>query len=186
MSPPARVCSRSRAAKDGHARGGRSRARTSWPTTRRSCSRPDASAPCTWRSGPGTSASSWTARGSFGGGAELPGLQSLCVDPRDARHVTVAGSCGGVWLTRDGGTSWECRAQGMRAAYMPAERQYDPHVQDPHHLVQCRAEPDALWVQHHNGVFRSTDGAASWERSEEHTSELQSPMYLVCRLLLEK
>src|SRR5437879_8984580 len=28
-----------------------------------------------------------------------------------------------------------------------------------------------------NGIFR---------RSEEHTSELQSPMYLVCRLLLEK
>src|ERR1017187_8011972 len=26
----------------------------------------------------------------------------------------------------------------------------------------------------------------SWARSEEHTSELQSPMYLVCRLLLEK
>src|SRR5437764_4639178 len=25
-----------------------------------------------------------------------------------------------------------------------------------------------------------------WTRSEEHTSELQSPMYLVCRLLLEK
>src|SRR5437762_9111290 len=35
--------------------------------------------------------------------------------------------------------------------------------------------------------------SASWKRpfralsrSEEHTSELQSPMYLVCRLLLEK
>src|SRR5436189_3062443 len=27
---------------------------------------------------------------------------------------------------------------------------------------------------------------ARWPRSEEHTSELQSPMYLVCRLLLEK
>src|SRR5436189_1941470 len=27
---------------------------------------------------------------------------------------------------------------------------------------------------------------ATAERSEEHTSELQSPMYLVCRLLLEK
>src|SRR5437879_11143215 len=26
----------------------------------------------------------------------------------------------------------------------------------------------------------------SYFRSEEHTSELQSPMYLVCRLLLEK
>src|ERR1017187_5738020 len=33
-----------------------------------------------------------------------------------------------------------------------------------------------------NGVFAATviDG----DRSEEHTSELQSPMYLVCRLLL--
>src|SRR5690348_17366223 len=30
------------------------------------------------------------------------------------------------------------------------------------------------------------DGGASDERSEEHTSELQSPVHLVCRLLLEK
>src|SRR5437879_11031620 len=29
-------------------------------------------------------------------------------------------------------------------------------------------------------------GRIPQERSEEHTSELQSPMYLVCRLLLEK
>src|SRR5436189_3709226 len=29
-------------------------------------------------------------------------------------------------------------------------------------------------------------GVISIRRSEEHTSELQSPMYLVCRLLLEK
>src|SRR5437764_12345896 len=29
-------------------------------------------------------------------------------------------------------------------------------------------------------------GLAGSDRSEEHTSELQSPMYLVCRLLLEK
>src|SRR5437762_5954326 len=32
---------------------------------------------------------------------------------------------------------------------------------------------------------RSTGGSTA-PRSEEHTSELQSPMYLVCRLLLEK
>src|SRR5437762_7918536 len=38
------------------------------------------------------------------------------------------------------------------------------------------------------GVGRRGDqnvGVAD-QRSEEHTSELQSPMYLVCRLLLEK
>src|SRR2546425_7464519 len=35
---------------------------------------------------------------------------------------------------------------------------------------------------------RSTIGTPSWsdDRSEEHTSELQSLAYLVCRLLLEK
>src|SRR5437879_7526252 len=31
-----------------------------------------------------------------------------------------------------------------------------------------------------------TEGSGTILRSEEHTSELQSPMYLVCRLLLEK
>src|SRR5436189_3212157 len=33
---------------------------------------------------------------------------------------------------------------------------------------------------------RTTSVATAGARSEEHTSELQSPMYLVCRLLLEK
>src|ERR1017187_6570373 len=33
---------------------------------------------------------------------------------------------------------------------------------------------------------RGDDWATVLLRSEEHTSELQSPMYLVCRLLLEK
>src|SRR5438876_3941772 len=32
----------------------------------------------------------------------------------------------------------------------------------------------------------STGGSPSAPRSEEHTSELQSPVHLVCRLLLEK
>ncbi len=27
--------------------------------------------------------------------------------------------------------------------------------------MQCGAQPDAMWVQHHNGIFRSTDGGAS-------------------------
>src|SRR5437879_7907554 len=36
------------------------------------------------------------------------------------------------------------------------------------------------------GAGRKTRKAAIVSRSEEHTSELQSPMYLVCRLLLEK
>src|SRR5437762_12603388 len=40
-----------------------------------------------------------------------------------------------------------------------------------------RGNPNSVILVHRQ-PFRS--------RSEEHTSELQSPMYLVCRLLLEK
>src|SRR5437763_10978728 len=39
--------------------------------------------------------------------------------------------------------------------------------------------PDLLFWQSSHHFQKS-------KRSEEHTSELQSPMYLVCRLLLEK
>src|SRR5258708_29383049 len=36
------------------------------------------------------------------------------------------------------------------------------------------------------GSSDSDSGVGIWRRSEEHTSELQSPDHLVCRLLLEK
>src|SRR5437879_8000150 len=37
------------------------------------------------------------------------------------------------------------------------------------------------------GNAKRPEEISAWRgRSEEHTSELQSPMYLVCRLLLEK
>src|SRR5437762_8991982 len=41
---------------------------------------------------------------------------------------------------------------------------------------------------HVNHFYKAILGALEFDgpRSEEHTSELQSPMYLVCRLLLEK
>src|SRR5437879_12204780 len=37
-----------------------------------------------------------------------------------------------------------------------------------------------------NNSYSAATGRSGGARSEEHTSELQSPMYLVCRLLLEK
>ncbi len=98
----------------------------------------------------------------FGGGADHPGIHSVCVDPRDARHVLVGVSCGGVWRTRDAGQTWDIAGSGLRAEFMPPERQFDPNVQDPHLVAQCAASPDSLWIQHHNGIFRSTDGAATW------------------------
>ena len=100
--------------------------------------------------------------GWFGGGADLPGIHSICIDPRDADTVRVAVSCGGVWATTDGGATWHVSAQGMRAEYMPPQQQFEPNIQDPHRMVQSPSAPDHFWVQHHNGVFHSTDGAKTW------------------------
>src|SRR5437764_11270897 len=41
-------------------------------------------------------------------------------------------------------------------------------------------------LRKHFRLLERPAGFAHQPRSEEHTSELQSPMYLVCRLLLEK
>src|SRR2546425_12705186 len=51
--------------------------------------------------------------------------------------------------------------------------------------VHGRGEHEARGKRHADG--RAGDGHVTvFERSEEHTSELQSLAYLVCRLLLEK
>ena len=89
-------------------------------------------------------------------------IHSVSVDPRDPRRVAVGVSTGGVWLTADGGSSWKVSSHGMRADYFPPEQANDPNVQDVHRLVQCPGQPAEWWVQHHNGIFRSTDDAASW------------------------
>src|SRR5438876_4845824 len=53
-------------------------------------------------------------------------------------------------------------------------------------LVVDRAIPDVrpVWLRHLQPV--AVGPQPPLERSEEHTSELQSPVHLVCRLLLEK
>ncbi|MBK8764669.1 MAG: exo-alpha-sialidase [Burkholderiaceae bacterium] len=112
----------------------------------------------------------WTQPGRlewFGGGYDVPGIHSILIDPRPAaggRRLLVGISCGGVWTTADAGLSWGLSARGMRASYLPPEGSEDQNTQDPHRIVACSAAPDHLWCQHHDGIWRSTDAAASWQR----------------------
>ncbi len=96
----------------------------------------------------------------LGGGADIPGIHSICVDPRSSRTVRVAISCGGVWVTQDGGGSWRQSAHGMRFDDGPTAD--DPDTQDPHMMVQSPSHPERFWVQHHCGIWKSADGARSW------------------------
>src|SRR5690348_17945434 len=63
-------------------------------------------------------------------------------------------------------------ADGCTAAYSPLFL-----------LFRVKPNPVALGVQNHR---YASCRDLSFRRSEEHTSELQSPVHLVCRLLLEK
>src|SRR5947208_6504736 len=57
-------------------------------------------------------------------------------------------------------------------------------------VCQPRSDDGGQTGRHHYGpIQQATHGLRLYrspERSEEHTSELQSPDHLVCRLLLEK
>lgn len=103
----------------------------------------------------------------FGGGYDVPGIHSICIDPRNPRMIRLAISCGGVWLSDDEGQTWTVHGKGLRAGYMPPELQGTPEIQDPHRMVQCLASPDNLWIQHHSGIFRSQDGGMHWTELSE-------------------
>src|SRR3712207_8003665 len=66
-----------------------------------------------------------------------------------------------------------CSAAGLR----PAPRRRRPRATLAEHRAGHVRLPDVVHAEHH---------PAAATRSEEHTSELQSRQYLVCRLLLEK
>ncbi|MCW5729966.1 MAG: exo-alpha-sialidase [Alphaproteobacteria bacterium] len=97
-----------------------------------------------------------------GGGYDHPGIHTILVDPRDAARLTVAVSTGGIWKSTDAGASWRLAGRGLRAEYVPPALANDPASQDVHRLASCRAAPDIVWCQHHNGIFLSIDGAETF------------------------
>src|SRR5437763_299669 len=83
-------------------------------------------------------------------------------------------------------------AVARRAEERPSPRRVDEQLEARRPLVVREAEPHRLGVaveEHEEAVVHDAlellvDTSGRRPRSEEHTSELQSPMYLVCRLLL--
>src|SRR5258708_24429209 len=62
--------------------------------------------------------------------------------------------------------------------YTTLFRSHHPRLEVRHPLAQRQ--------RRHLLIARASDDRRRRDRSEEHTSELQSPDHLVCRLLLEK
>jgi photosystem II stability/assembly factor-like uncharacterized protein len=81
--------------------------------------------------------------------------------PSDAEKMWVAISAVGTFATEDGGTTWEARNRGVVNCNAPDP--YPETGQCVHKLVMAAGQPDRFYQQNHCGVFRSTDGAHSWE-----------------------
>jgi photosystem II stability/assembly factor-like uncharacterized protein len=89
-------------------------------------------------------------------------LHSVIVDPRDASHLYIGLSGGGVFESTDGGNDWEPLNAGCEATFLP-----DPDAafgHDPHCVRLHPEQPDRLYQQNHCGIYRLDRPGSKWER----------------------
>jgi photosystem II stability/assembly factor-like uncharacterized protein len=103
----------------------------------------------------------WTG-GEQDGTPDGPKLHSIIVDPRDANHLYIGMSSGGVFESTDRGRDWKPLNAGCAADFRPdpdPEYGHDPHCVRLHPL-----HPDILYQQNHCGIYRMERPAGRWER----------------------
>jgi photosystem II stability/assembly factor-like uncharacterized protein len=96
---------------------------------------------------------------------ETPGgaiTHSILIDPRDANHMYVSLSTGGLFETTDAGRNWRPMNGGSSADFLPDK--FPEYGQDPHAVVMSPANPDRLYQQNHCGVYRLDRPGTQWER----------------------
>src|SRR3712207_9246927 len=72
------------------------------------------------------------------------------------------------------------------ASWSPEASWCSPTSRDRSDRMPCSAGSDGRTITDGHTITDSRAASTPYPRSEEHTSELQSRQYLVCRLLLEK
>ena len=103
----------------------------------------------------------WTG-GDQDGTPDGPKLHSINIDPRNARHIYIGMSSGGLFESVDKGASWKPLNKGCAADFLPvpdAEYGHDPHCLRIHPLA-----PDILYQQNHCGIYRIERPSQTWVR----------------------
>jgi photosystem II stability/assembly factor-like uncharacterized protein len=91
-----------------------------------------------------------------------PLLNQIVIDPRDARHMYLATSTGGVFESLDRGGSWAPLNKGVEANFMPDP--YPEYGQDAHYIALAPSRPDRIYQQNHCGIYRLDRPGETWER----------------------
>ena len=89
-----------------------------------------------------------------------PKLHSILVDPRDAKHLYIAMSSGGVFESVDAGAGWTPLNRGVKADFLPAPAPEFGH--DPHCLAFAGGMPDRIYQQNHCGIYRLDRPSRDW------------------------
>lgn len=103
----------------------------------------------------------WTG-GEQDGTPDGPNLHSILIDPRDANHLYIGMSSGGVFESSDRGASWTPLNKGCRADFLPDP--YPEYGHDPHCLRLHPLKPDRLYQQNHCGIYRMDRSEGRWIR----------------------
>jgi photosystem II stability/assembly factor-like uncharacterized protein len=91
-----------------------------------------------------------------------PLLNQIVIDPRDAKHMYLATSTGGVFESEDAAASWKPLNKGVEANFLPDP--YPEYGQDAHYLAVPAGKPDRLYQQNHCGIYRIDRPSDTWER----------------------
>ena len=97
----------------------------------------------------------------FAGTPEGPITHSILIDPRDARHLYVGLSTGGLFETWDMGATWSPLNRGVAADFLPEGSEYG---HDPHSVALHPRRPDRLYQANRCGLYRLDRPAESWVR----------------------
>ena len=88
-------------------------------------------------------------------------LHSILIDPRDARHMYIGMSGGGVFESTDQGNDWRPLNKGVRADFLPDPD--PPFGHDPHCVRFAGGRPDRLYQQNHCGIYRIDRPNEAWQ-----------------------
>lgn len=89
-----------------------------------------------------------------------PTLHSIMIDPRDAKHMYLCLSGGGVFESHDQGRDWHPLNKGLISSFLPVPDAEIGH--DPHRMAMSPADPDRLYTQSHEGVYRMDRAQGVW------------------------
>lgn len=88
-------------------------------------------------------------------------LHSINLDPRDAAHLFIGMSAGGVFESRDAGATWSPMNRGCAADFLP-----DPNAEYGHdvHCMRVHPETGDTYQQNHCGIYRFDAASREWDR----------------------